>query len=143
MKLLTGDRFINQRGEECLLVFANKEMVRLQVISSPSYLQVYPFEEFVSLIKRLLILKLKRQPLTRENLPRHLGEFQLAVIGKRPIDMIMENKTFHDYEIKTEEYEIFRVYAIAMMKKVYKCNRKTAEENFDWFYKRFGLKIKH
>lgn len=142
MNLLTGDNFINQKGEECLLVYANKELVRLQVLSSPSYLQVYPRDEFVSLIDRLLIIKLKRKPLTRENLPRHLGEFQLALAGKRPIDMIIEGKQFDDYEIKKEEYEIFRVYAIAMMKKVHKCNRKIAEENFYFFYHRFGLRIK-
>lgn len=141
--LLTGDKFINQRGEECLLVFATKEFVRLQVISSPPRLQVYPLNEFVSLVDRMLMFKLKREPLNRENIPRHLGEFQLALVGKRPIDMIMEKKTFYEYQIMKEEYEIFKIYAIAMMKKVHKCNRKIAEENFDWFYKRFGLKIKY
>lgn len=142
MKLLTGDRFINQRGEECLLVYANKEFVRLQVISSPSSLQVYPLEEFISLVNRLLMFKLKRQSLNRENLPRHLGEFQLALAGKKPIDMIMEGSTFIDYSISKEEYDIFKIYSIAMMKRVYKCNRKVAEENFYWFYHRFGLTIK-
>lgn len=143
MKLLTGDRFINQRGEECLLVYSNKEFVRLQVLSSPPYLQVYPLDEFISLVERSLMFKLRRKILNRENLSTHLSEFQLALAGKKPIDMIMENKKFYDYQIMKEEYEVFKVYAIAMMKKVYKCNRKIAEENFDWFYKRFGMKIKY
>lgn len=143
MKLLTGDRFINQRGEECLLVYVNKEVVRLQVISSSPHLQVHPLEEFISLVEGFMIFKLKRESLNRENLPKHLGEFQLNLVGKRSIDMIMENKKFYDYEISKEEYEVFKIYAIAMMKKVYKCNRKIAEENFNWFYKRFGLKIKY
>lgn len=142
MKISMGDKFIVQ-GHEALLVYKNKDIVRLHIFSYPSSIKIYQVDDFISLVRRFIILKTKREILKRENLPSHLLRFQFAIIGKSTADMVIENKKVYDYQLPFAAYNSFRAYGIAMMKRVYKCNRKIAEENFDWFYKRFGMKIKY
>lgn len=141
MKILLGDKFL-VGGYEALLVFKYKNFIMLHIRSFPPQTITYQLEEFVSLIDRFLIIKIKRDALKRENIASHLLDFQFAIIGKSSTDMVIEDKKVIDYEIPRVAYNAYRSYAIAMLKKVHKCNRKTAENNFEWFYERFGMKIK-
>lgn len=141
MKFLIGDKFL-VGGYEALLIFKNKDIVKLHISSYPPSVKTYQIEEFIFMVGRLLVIKIKRDVLKRENIASHLLDFQFAIIGKSSTDMVIEDKKAIDYEIPRIAYNAYRSYAIAMLKKVHKCNRKTAENNFEWFYERFGMKIK-
>jgi hypothetical protein len=42
-----------------------------------------------------------------------------------------------------EQADEFRRYAIPLIKKVFKCNRRKAEATFGWFWLEFGLRVKN
>lgn len=82
------------------------------------------------------------QKITRENILSHLLTYQLNIIGKRRTDILdVENFRFN-WTITRKQYTEFRGYAIPLIKKVFKCNKSRAQENFEWFYQTLGLRIK-
>jgi hypothetical protein len=42
-----------------------------------------------------------------------------------------------------EQHNQFKAYAIPLIKKVFKCNKKRAESTFQWLNLQFGLRIKN
>lgn len=82
------------------------------------------------------------QKIERENIGRHLFDYQLNMVDKTRLEtMEVENWRFQ-WTLTKKQYREFRGYAIPLMKKVFKCNRLRATENFDWFFQQFGLRIK-
>jgi hypothetical protein len=41
-----------------------------------------------------------------------------------------------------EQAHQFRGYALPLIKKVFKCNKRRAEGIFSWFFLEFGLRVK-
>lgn len=82
----------------------------------------------------------------RSNISEHLLEYQLGLIGKTVKDVIHIQGYTHNwrnyFEYKNEHADKFRAYAIPLIKKVFKCNKKKAEATFDWFLLNFGLTVK-
>jgi hypothetical protein len=83
----------------------------------------------------------------RTNISEHLLEYQLSLIGKTVKDAIIAEeyarKSWRSYFLfYTQEHaDKFRAYAIPLIKKVFKCNKKRAENIFDWFLLNFGLTV--
>lgn len=80
--------------------------------------------------------------INRENISDHLVEYQLAFINKTLKEAIDNPNWLIEWSMDPEDHEKFREYAIALIKKVFKCNTNRAKSTFDWFDLQFGLKIK-
>lgn len=77
----------------------------------------------------------------RENIAMHLVEYQMHMIGKTYEDAESTPQWFREYTMTQEQFLEFKKYAVALLKKVYKCNKKIAESNFDWWNLNWGLRI--
>ena len=81
--------------------------------------------------------------ITRENISRHLIEYQLAMVGKSMMDTLDDDKWYFNITMTTEQFTEFKKYSIKLIKKVFKCNTTRAKSTFDWFNLAFGLRIKN
>jgi hypothetical protein len=81
--------------------------------------------------------------ITRENITRHLIEYQLAMVGKSMMDTLDDDKWYFNITMTTEQFTEFKKYSIKLIKKIFKCNTTKALRTFDWFNLAFGLRIKN
>lgn len=77
----------------------------------------------------------------RENLANHLVEYQLNMVGKTIEDAKLDPWWFHNITCSQKQFLEFRAYAIPLIKKVLKCNKKKAEHSFLWLNLQFGLRV--
>jgi hypothetical protein len=77
----------------------------------------------------------------RTNVCDHLVDYQLAMVGKTMAEAYKNENWFHEWTITEEQHTQFRSYAIPLIKKVFKCNKKRAEGIFSWFDLSFGLRV--
>ena len=80
--------------------------------------------------------------ITRDNIARHLVEYQLLMVGKTIEDTLSDDKWYFNWTWTTAQYESFKNYAIPLIKKTFKCNKSKAERTFQWFNLGYGLRIK-
>jgi len=113
--------------EEC--IFANPDEADHWIGHSAYFVPV----ERIEMMKRV----------TRENVTSHLLMFQLDMVDKTRVDIIDDDRWRFNWTITREQYKKFRGYAIPLLRKTFKCNRLKAEENFDFFFQQFGLRIKN
>lgn len=78
----------------------------------------------------------------RQNISEYLLEYQLSLIGKTVKDAIEIGDWKKAWYFPKEDAEKFRIYSIPLIKKVFKCNRKKAEDTLNWFNLQFGLKTR-
>jgi hypothetical protein len=81
--------------------------------------------------------------INRENISRHLIEYQLAMVGKSMMDTLDDDKWYFNITMTTEQFTEFKKYSIKLIKKIFKCNTSRALKTFDWFNLAFGLRIKN
>jgi len=80
--------------------------------------------------------------INRENIDNHLIDYQLGLIGKSIADAYKYPEDwFTRFTMTDEQHAQFKTYAIPLIKKVFKCNRKRAEHTFNWYNLDHGLRI--
>jgi len=79
--------------------------------------------------------------INKKNLGDHLIEYQLNMIGKTIQDIIDDQQWYSNNTMTKEQMEIFKIYAIPLIKKVYRCSEKKAIGLFSWFDLQYGLRI--
>ena len=80
--------------------------------------------------------------INRENIAEHLIDYQLGMIDKSMQEAYMTKEWYSKWTMTTDQHEVFKAYALPLIKKVFKCNKSKAENTFDWFDLQFGLRIK-
>jgi hypothetical protein len=86
---------------------------------------------------------MKAKGVNRENITKHLIEYQLNMVGKSMIDTLDDDQWYFNNTLTSEQHEEFKKYAISLLKKVFKFNKSKAESTFNWFDLSFGLRIKN
>lgn len=79
--------------------------------------------------------------INRENIERHLLEYQLNLIGKSIEDTKNVEEWFRKWTLTEEQFKQFKIYAIPLLKKVFKFNKSKAEQTFYWFDLNLGLRV--
>ncbi len=79
--------------------------------------------------------------INRTNVGDHLVEYQLEMIGKTIAEAYKTDQWFSVWTMTEEQHTKLKEYAIPLLKKVFKCNKKRAEGIFGWFDLQFGLRI--
>ena len=79
----------------------------------------------------------------RENITRHLIEYQLEMVGKTMLDTLDDDKWYFNITMTQEQHNEFKRYAILLLKKIFKFNKTKADATFDWFNLAYGLRIKN
>jgi len=80
--------------------------------------------------------------INRENIAEHLIDYQLDMIGKSMQEAYMTKEWYSKWTMTTDQHEVFKAYALPLIKKVFKCRKERAESTFQWFDLQFGLRIK-
>lgn len=88
-------------------------------------------------------VKQNNQKITRDNITKHLIEYQLKIIGKTYEEAMITENWFSKWTITKTQYDEFKKYAIPLLKKVFKFNKTKALKTFDWFDLYYGLKVKN
>ena len=79
--------------------------------------------------------------ITRENIAQHLVEYQLKLVGSS-LEHSAKNHNWRKlYSMDSGQYIGFKLYAVPLIKKTFKCNKVKAENTFSWFMTQFGLKL--
>ena len=79
--------------------------------------------------------------INRTNIGDHLVDYQLNMIGKTVAEAYKTDTWYSKWTMTDEQHEELKAYAIPLLKKIFKCNRKKAESIFGWFDLQFGLRI--
>jgi len=79
----------------------------------------------------------------RENIAKHLLEYQLSMVGKTMLILI--DDPYYKFNITMTRGQLaqFKEYSIPLLQKVFHFNKKKAEDTFAFFRKEFGLRIKN
>ncbi len=79
----------------------------------------------------------------RDNITKHLVEYQLGMVGKTMLDTLDDDKWYFNITMTQEQHEEFKRYAIPLLKKIFKFNKTKADATFNWFNLAYGLRIKN
>jgi hypothetical protein len=82
------------------------------------------------------------EKVNRENVAEHLLDFQLSLLGKTRVDIVNDDKFRFNTTIRREELMAFKKYAIPLLQKIFHFNKTKAKDTFDWWYMRFGVRVK-
>lgn len=80
--------------------------------------------------------------INRTNVADHLIRYQLEMVGKTYEEAQKDDMWFFNWTMTQEQADQFKAYAIPLIKKVFKCNKRRAESTFAWLFLEFGLRIK-
>lgn len=81
--------------------------------------------------------------INRDNIIRHLLEYQLAIVGKTMMDTLDDDKWYFNITITRDQHNEFRAYAMKLIRKTFKCNKLKGELRFNEFNNALGLRIKN
>jgi len=81
------------------------------------------------------------EKITRDNITSHLIDVQLKMIGKTRDDVKDDQEWYHNNTLNREQLTDFNVYALPLIKKVYKCNTNRAKTILGWFNLNYGLRV--
>lgn len=86
---------------------------------------------------------MEKVKITRDNISRHLVEYELAMVGKTMMDTFNDDKWYFNITMTREQFAEFKLYAVKLIRKTFKCNKLKGEKIFDSFNLGFGLRIKN
>lgn len=137
-----GERYLNHLGEYCIIKSVYRKIIKIQICGENSREETWKAEHFnkKSLAR---FMEVPFPKINRANIAGHLLEYQLNVIGKTTLDTKRDPDWFNTWTINTTDYDLFKSYAIPLLKKTFKFNKTKAVATFEWWYLQFGLnKIK-
>ncbi len=141
-KLKKGDRFIYSiSGSQCFISNIKGRDVRLSFINKAVTPQIWDRGDFEQAIKMSTFISVPITKINRENLTLHLVEYELNMVGKTLEEAEKSSKWYSENSMTEEQYEMFKGYAIPLIKKVFKCSKKKAEDTFRWFDLMYGLRV--
>ena len=140
--LQKGDRFRNHNGIMCFIVYIRGDSIKLSYITSSPYIEPWSRDDFLKEMKENSFIPIEREIVSRVNIVPHLIEYQLNLIGKG-LDITEYDALWIEHNSLTQsQFLLFKGYAIPLLKKIFKFNKKKAEDTFNWFCSVYGLKIK-
>lgn len=86
---------------------------------------------------------MKEETINRTNIVRHLIEYELEMVGKTILMTLDNDKWYFNFTMTQNQFVQYKSYAIPLLKKVFKFNKRKAESTFTWYWKTFGLRIKN
>lgn len=79
----------------------------------------------------------------RDELVINILNAELKYINKTIEEVKEEENWYNTNTITEEQFEEWKTYSLALIKKYLKCNKATAEKEFSWFNLMYGLKIQN
>lgn len=141
-KFKKGDRFIHVSGSQCFISHIKKDEIRISFVDvEPATPLVWDVNDFEEAVKTSIFTVFPMPKINRENIAIHLIEYELNMVGKTLEEAKKSSTWYSDNNMTEEQYEMFKGYAIPLIKKVFKCSKKKAEETFRWFDLMYGIRV--
>lgn len=137
-----GERYRDYMGNLCFISYIKGDVLKLTFIADPSYTEVWDKKEFVSELNGNRFFPEPKVIVNRMNIGDHLIEYQLNMIGKTTGEARKVDDWYTKWTMTSKQHELFKAYAIPLLKKVFKFNKQKAESTFAWFDLSYGLRIK-
>ena len=142
MNIKKGDKFKDYMGTPCFISYIKGDIIKLSFIEERPHMETWDKAEFLDEIKGNRFFPQPKEPINRTNITTHLIEYQLNMVGKT-IEQARELEDwYYQWTMTTKQFELFKAYAIPLLKKVFKFNKRKAEDTFGWFSLQYGLRIK-
>ncbi len=142
MNIKKGDKFKDYLGTPCFISYIKGDIIKLSFIEERPHMETWDRAEFIDEVKGNRFFPQPKVTINRTNISEHLVEYQLNMIGKT-IEQARELENwFQQWTMTTKQFELFKAYAIPLLRKVFKFNKRAAENTFDWFNLQYGLRIK-
>jgi len=142
MKLSKGDKYKDYIGTPCFISYIKGDIVKLSFIEERPHVEVWDKKEFLEQIRLNRFFPQPKVTINRTNINDHLIEYQLNMVGKTIEDAKKDEMWFHNFTMTSQQHEMFKSYAIPLLRKVFKFNKGRAEQTFQWFDLGYGLRIK-
>jgi len=142
MNIKKGDKFKDYIGAPCFISYIKGDIVKLSFIEERPHVEVWDKTEFLEQIKLNKFFSQPKETVNRTNINDHLIEYQLNMVGKTTEDAKKDEMWFHNFTMTTPQHDMFKSYAIPLLRKIFKFNKGKAEQTFRWFDLRYGLRIK-
>lgn len=142
MKLSKGDKYKDYIGTPCFISYIKEDIVKLSFIEERPHVEVWDKKEFLEQIKLNRFFPQPKVTINRTNIQDHLVEYQLNMVGKTIEDARKDDMWFHNFTMTTSQHNMFKSYAIPLLRKIFKFNKRKAEQTFDWFNLGYGLRVK-
>lgn len=139
MSLKQGSRYLDIYNVLHVIIYSTLDMVKLMPIVEDAATVTWSRDEFLIQVKRLKYVHLPISKINRSNVSEHLFEFQLNLIGKTIADVAKTDDWKNLWKLTENEKKIFKSYAFAILKKVYRFNTTKAKETLGFFETEFGL----
>lgn len=142
MTMKKGARFTHNSGNRCFISNVKKDEVRISFVDDVMTAQVWTKDDFEEAVKTSIFIPVLKPPvINRDTITLHLIEYQLNMVGKDLKDAYGKDKWYSDFSMTQQQHELFKGYAIPLIKKVFKCTKKKAEHTFSWFNLMYGLRV--
>jgi hypothetical protein len=142
MKLTKGDKYKDYIGTPCFISYIKENIVKLSFIEERPHVEVWDKQEFIEQIALNRFFPQPKTTINRTNIQDHLIEYQLNMVGKTIDDAKKDEMWYHNITMTSKQQEVFKSYAIPLLRKVFKFNKQKAENTFSWFNLQYGLRIK-
>ena len=86
---------------------------------------------------------MEKVKITRDNINKHLVEYELEMVGKTLMHTFIDDKWYFNITMTREQHVQFKAYAVALIRKTFKCNKVNGETRFNAFNEALGLRIKN
>lgn len=142
MNIKKGDKFKDYIGTPCFISYIKGDIIKLSFIEERPHVEVWDKKEFLAELGHSRFFPLPKEHINRTNITTHLIEYQLNMVGKTIEQARDLEDWYHQWTMTTTQFELFKAYAIPLLRKVFKFNKRKAEDTFSWFYLQYGLRIK-
>ena len=138
-KIRRAERYFDLNGVIHVVIFSSKEMIKLMPIKDDSIIDVLEVEDFKNQINLLKLTEIPNPTIDRSNVSEHLLEFQFNLIGKTMANTVENHNWKIEWKLTKKQKEIFKSYALALLKKVFRFNSIKADATYDFFNQNFGI----
>jgi len=142
MLLKKGDRFKDYMGTPCFITYMRGDIIKLSFIEERPHVEVWDKKEFIDEVRVNRFFPQPKEPINRTNITAHLLEYQLNMVGKTVDQAKKMDDWYSKWTMTAKQHELFKAYAIPLLKKIFKFNKTKAESTFAWFDLQYGLRIK-
>lgn len=132
-------RYFDLKGNTYVVVYSRKDVIKLMPIKENSIIEIWERSEFIEKIKTLNFIYVPHPPINRINVSEHLLEYQFNIIGKTMVNTVTESNWKNEWKMNEKQKQMFKLYALRLLKKVFRFNTSKARDTYEFFENNFGL----
>jgi hypothetical protein len=137
--IVRGSRYFDLYGVVYVVIYSKPDVIKLMPLKDNAMIDVWEVDEFKNQVRLLKFTHVPHPPINRTNVSEHLLEYQFNIIGRTMANTVTETEWKKEWKLTKKQKEMFKSYALGILKKVFRFNGSKARETYEFFDKNFGL----